>query len=249
MARLQKVFEKDTVVKADYETFEKEIRLQVADCDTEVVSLGNVLRKVRAGIEELKKNMEERMAKVEENSSSSMAALSVLSFKVNDKDNIIKDIEKRIAGLERTKEEKVKVAALKERFDVFSDVETITALRDTYMPRIAGFAELVDQLEASHEEMHDVIRGFDESMSTKANKSTVQESFTMLEEKYIVKKDLEAIDDRFTKVLKEIEATSEAQSSQFVLMRKEQLQEVQRVVEGAVVAKLDSYEKITKMFE
>lgn len=97
--------------------------------------------------------------------------------------------------------------------------------------------------------MRNVIQGFDENLSIKANKSTVQESITALDEKFVFQSDLKVIDDRFSKVLKKIESQSDFLKREFDLMRKEQLQEVERTVDRAVDLKLVGYEKVAKMFK
>ena len=60
--------------------------------------------------------------------------------------------------IEENKEEKITVMELKERFDVFSQIETIEVLREKFLPKIVSFTELVASLEASHEQMREIIR-------------------------------------------------------------------------------------------
>lgn len=85
-------------------------------------------------------------------------------------------------------------------------------------------------------------------MSTKANKSTIHEAFVKLDERYIPKSELEALDERLEKVVNEIEDKKAAQDSGFDRLREELLGAVGELVGDAVVQKLDSYEKVTAMF-
>lgn len=70
-------------------------------------------------------------------------------------------------------------------------------LQEKFLPKIAGFTELIELMEAHHEEMNEVIRKFDESMCTKAGKSWVTETVEDLKVKYVSREDLSDIDSRF----------------------------------------------------
>ena len=56
----------------------------------------------------------------------------------------------RLSQLEEKKETKENFQELKKRFDIFSQIETITTLREVFLPRIEEFTNLVDKLEESH---------------------------------------------------------------------------------------------------
>lgn len=58
-----------------------------------------------------------------------------------------------------------------ERFDKFSQIETIQVLEKDFLPKIENFSGLVDDLESSHETMRECIRKFDEDVTLMASKS------------------------------------------------------------------------------
>lgn len=62
---------------------------------------------------------------------------------------MIKNLTIRIRKLEDNKLEKVVFEELKERFDIFSEVETIKTLRERFLPRIESFTKLIDSMEAN----------------------------------------------------------------------------------------------------
>ena len=77
------------------------------------------------------------------------------------------------------------VEEIQRRMNVFEELESLDAYRKKMLPRIQQFTILVDKMEKSHENMRNVIQSFDENLSIKANKSTVQESITALDERFV----------------------------------------------------------------
>lgn len=62
---------------------------------------------------------------------------------------------------------------LKNRLDVFSDVESIKLLEDIYIPKIANFGLQIDAMEASNKQIRECVVEFDERLSMKLNRSAL----------------------------------------------------------------------------
>lgn len=60
---------------------------------------------------------------------------------------------------------------LKERFDVFSGIETTQTIKEVFFPKIYGFLNDIERMEQSHKLMTECIRKFDEDISLKSDKS------------------------------------------------------------------------------
>ena len=134
--------------------------------------------------------------------------LQAQRIKDEKRNELINQLLVRLETVESTKEEKKVFKKLKDRFDIFSEVETIKILRDTYLPKINDFTNLVDKLEKNHQNMYETIRKFDENMCLKASKSWVKELAGNLAKDFITKEDLNDIDTRFNKIIKTLEDTS-----------------------------------------
>lgn len=69
---------------------------------------------------------------------------------------------------------KVEVAELRARIDIFSDLEHMHYLQNVLLPKVQGFSDKLNEFLASNEEIKEVVRIFDKSISTKANKADVE---------------------------------------------------------------------------
>ena len=56
------------------------------------------------------------------------------------------------------------------RFEKFSDIEHMDQLKNTLMPKISRFSNLMDEFIKDNEMMRECVRKFDEDMTLKANK-------------------------------------------------------------------------------
>lgn len=207
--------------KSIFDDESRVVRLKLAEADQEISSLGNLVRKLRSQVESSSKDVEKRVQGVEDQIGNAEAKVHKMSINVKEKDVQLQKMSDLVRRLEVAKAEHRHVKEISDRMKVFESIETIQDFETKMLPRIMNFTSLIDKLERSHDEMRAVIRGFDENISIKANKSTVQESISALDEKFIIKTDLRLIDERFTKVLKQIEESGEHQTREFALMRKE----------------------------
>lgn len=73
--------------------------------------------------------------------------------------------------MNETFETKSNFQSLKERFDIFSSIETIKEIREVFLPKIQGFLGHIDRMEDSHQMMTSCILKFDEDLSLKYDKS------------------------------------------------------------------------------
>ena len=60
------------------------------------------------------------------------------------------------------------------RFDVFSDMETIKQLNETFLPKIKKLHAEIGSMDAKAEDLQQCILQFDNNLSLKANKSAMQ---------------------------------------------------------------------------
>ena len=74
---------------------------------------------------------------------------------------------------------------LLDRFNVFSEIETIEKLRENYLPKIASFAGRVEIYETQDQITRECIRKLDESLSIKVNKGAFLEFQQELENKFM----------------------------------------------------------------
>ena len=74
----------------------------------------------------------------------------------------------------KLKEEIKSFVNLERRFNKFSDIEHITLLNDVYLPKVLKFSQMIEDFEASNQEMRESIRKFDETILRKVNKGTFE---------------------------------------------------------------------------
>lgn len=105
---------------------------------------------MKAEVADHAKSTDARLLKAESTVGAHNIKIAVM-HKVNEaKGQLNGDMLQRLKDLEDNKEDKSGIADLRARFAVFSQVETVHALENTFMPRIIGFTKLVDKLEDSH---------------------------------------------------------------------------------------------------
>ena len=86
---------------------------------------------------------------------------------------------------------------LKDRFNVFSDVENISNFKNIYLPRMKKFFDSVDALHASNADMREIIVNFDKKLSLKLNKSQLITLKDDLNQAYIPNEFKETYNMRF----------------------------------------------------
>ena len=80
--------------------------------------------------------------------------MSKINAKLTKSNAELKEIKAELVKFE-TKET---VAVLTERFDVFSDIESMKNLREIFLPKIQEFADRVDSLDQSNIDVRECIK-------------------------------------------------------------------------------------------
>lgn len=86
---------------------------------------------------------------------------------------------------------------LKERFEIFSQIETIKKLQEEFMPKIVEFADNIDCLMDDNQDVKVCVRNFDDRLSLKAEKSAMLCFKQDLEDNYLNYTDLEKMNFKF----------------------------------------------------
>ena len=60
---------------------------------------------------------------------------------------------------------------LRERLDVFAEIETIGLLENKYLPKLQSCAEYIDQNMAKMDQLLEIVARFDQNLCNKVNKS------------------------------------------------------------------------------
>ena len=68
-------------------------------------------------------------------------------------------------------ETKKTVRALKQRVDHFTELENLNHINDVLLPQVKSFSDALVGFKDNNHDMQLAIRAFDESLSTKANKT------------------------------------------------------------------------------
>ena len=133
-----------------YAEYTTKAEAQLAEACDELDLLSKTFGKMKAEAASLAKSTDARLLKAESTVGLNSTKIEIM-HKVNEaKGQLNGDMLQRLKDLEDNKEDKSGVADLRARFAVFSQLETVHALENTFMPRIIGFTKLVDKLEDSH---------------------------------------------------------------------------------------------------
>ena len=110
---------------------------------------------------------------MEEYQHTTMNLVKAAQASIEELNTVTDDLEKKLLDVEKASAPSNVLDALKDRFEAFAEIENIRKLERIYLPKIAGFKNLVDELEASHDQMRQCIRRFDEDLSLKAGKDAL----------------------------------------------------------------------------
>ena len=116
------------------------------------------------------------------------------------------------------------------------------------MPKIANFKNLVDELEASHDQMRQSIRRFDEDLCLKAGKDALILQREQLERTFIYKDDLRKIESQQDRVQIELNDIQENLRSWFEEEAEKQDNVMQTLIDNVLESKLSQYENVAKSF-
>ena len=138
---------------------------------------------------------------------------------------------------------------LEQRFEKFADIETITKLEETYLPKMASFTDLVNKLEASHKTMRECIRKFDEDIAEKANKSALTLCREDLERRFIELERYNKLVSRDNAIEKELRETHTKMEAWFEDLKIQNRSMVKNLVDGELEVKLRAYEQVVTAFK
>lgn len=220
-----------------------------AELDDEISRLAMLQKKLQDNHNNVSQNHESRLVVVEKTSQLNKQQIEKFKRTIDERNDLIQKIVKDVERLDDKKAGLTDHLELKGRLDVFESVESIKAIKEIFMPRVTSFIALVDKLEASHEEMHKIIRDFDHNMTGKANKSTVNELIEEQGRQYIVKTDLDALDVKYNKLLDQIEENGQDLIEKMERLREHQLREVTEAVSTEVSRKLKEYSRVCNQFK
>ena len=96
--------------------------------------------------------------------------VAAFSKDIEKKTDEIKDIFEKFEECEQKFVYQAEYNVLDEKFKIFSEIETIDKLQNVFLPKIYDFANKIDQMTKSNEEMTHCIRKFDEDISIKCNR-------------------------------------------------------------------------------
>jgi len=74
---------------------------------------------------------------------------------------------------------------LQDRMDGYSDIEHIKRIKEFFLPKVANFSDMIDQLLDDNNKVKECIRGFDANICKKANKVELRVIREELEARFI----------------------------------------------------------------
>ena len=147
------------------------------------------------------------------------------------------------------KANKANFEELLERFDNFSEVETISKLQTHYLPKIDRFTKHIDKFQESNIEMRECIKKLDSDISLKWSKSAMTTLVDEIEKTYMKRSHLKDFEEQIAVVEKQVvDAKTEFRNE--ISAYKERVSGiVSEVLNTSVSQRFHKYEKVAKGFE
>lgn len=110
------------------------------------------------------------------------------------------ELERRIIDLKIKKADDSDLKKLCKRFEMFSSIENVKTLETVALPKMLGFTNQVVDLEEKLDEMHEILRKYDEDISTKCDKTALILMRESLERQFIYRDDYEQMEKTAKKI-------------------------------------------------